>query len=99
MYQTKRNNYRKNVYIRKYKFVSKHYYQADEKHWLDLMTQLHSFFLAFDESTDLTDTAQLLIYFIRGINTVYNIIKELASLEIISVSTTGTDIFESELLY
>lgn len=66
----------------------------------DLMSQLQIksktfkfFSLALDESTDLTDTAQLLI-FIRGIDTDYNITEELASLESISGTTTGADIFE-----
>ncbi|KAE9527235.1 hypothetical protein AGLY_012933 [Aphis glycines] len=48
---------------------------------------------ALDESTDVSDTAQLLI-FIRGIDTDYNITEELASLESISGTTKGSDIFE-----
>ncbi|CAI6372756.1 unnamed protein product [Macrosiphum euphorbiae] len=66
----------------------------------DLMTKLQiksktfTFFsLALDESTDVSDTAQLLI-FIRGIDTDYNITEELASLESISGTTKGADIFE-----
>lgn len=66
----------------------------------DLMTKLQiksktfTFFsLALDKSTDLTNTAQLLI-FIRGTNTDYNITEELASLESISGTTTGADKFE-----
>uniref|UniRef100_A0A2S2NUF0 General transcription factor II-I repeat domain-containing protein 2B n=1 Tax=Schizaphis graminum TaxID=13262 RepID=A0A2S2NUF0_SCHGA len=66
----------------------------------DLMTQLQiksktfkCFFLALDESTDVSDTVQLLI-FIRGIDTDYNITEELASLESISGTTKGADIFE-----
>ncbi|KAL4104099.1 hypothetical protein QTP88_019412 [Uroleucon formosanum] len=66
----------------------------------DLMTQLQIksktfkfFSLALDESTDVSDTAQLLI-FIRGIDTDYNITEELASLESISGTTKGADIFE-----
>ncbi|XP_025203824.1 general transcription factor II-I repeat domain-containing protein 2B-like [Melanaphis sacchari] len=63
----------------------------------DLMSQLQIksktfkfFSLALDESTDLTDTA----LFIRGIDTDFNITEELASLESISGTTTGADIFE-----
>jgi len=46
-----------------------------------------------DESTDVSDTAQLLI-FIQRIDTDYNITEELASLESISGTTKGADIFE-----
>ncbi|KAL4085098.1 hypothetical protein QTP88_027390 [Uroleucon formosanum] len=66
----------------------------------DLMMQIQIkskafkfFSLALDESTDVSDTAQLLI-FIRGIDTDYNITEELASLESISGTTKGADIFE-----
>jgi len=66
----------------------------------DLMMQLQIksktfklFSLALDESTDLSDNAQLLIL-IHGINIEYNIKEELASLESISESTKGSDIFE-----
>jgi len=71
----------------------------------DLMTQLQIksktfklFSLALDESTDVSDTAQLLI-FIRGIDTDYYVTEELASLESISGTTKGTDIFEKVNCY
>lgn len=65
-----------------------------------MLTQLQSkarefkyFSLALDESTDITDTAQLLII-IHGIDNIFNIIEELVSLESIHDRTTGADIFE-----
>ena len=49
--------------------------------------------LALDESTDIEDTAQLLV-FIRGIDENFEITEELLSLEHLK-DTTGQDLFES----
>ena len=49
--------------------------------------------LAFDESTDQSDTAQLVI-FIRGIDINFNIIEEMLDLCHIKGTTTGKDIYE-----
>ncbi|XP_022175759.1 general transcription factor II-I repeat domain-containing protein 2-like [Myzus persicae] len=66
----------------------------------NILTQLQNkardfkyFSLALDESTDITDTAQLLII-IRGIDINFNITEELASLKSMHNRTTGADIFE-----
>lgn len=52
------------------------------------------FSLAMDESTDVCDTAQLLI-FIRGIDDNFNVYEELADLCSLKGTTTGEDLFES----
>ena len=49
--------------------------------------------LALDESTDQSDTAQLVI-FIRGIDENFNIIEEMLDLCQIKSTTTGKDIYE-----
>lgn len=49
--------------------------------------------LALDESTDQTDTAQLLI-FIRACNEKFEIVEELLSMQSMKHQTTGADIFE-----
>ena len=51
------------------------------------------FSLALDESTDIDNTAQLLI-FVRGISENFEIIEELLSMESMKHTTTGEDIFE-----
>ena len=51
--------------------------------------------LALDESTDIEDTAQLLV-FIRGIDENFEITEELLSLEHLKDTTTGQDLFESD---
>ena len=51
------------------------------------------FSLALDESTDITDTAQLLL-FIRGVNTEFEVTEELASMNSLHGTTTGEDIFK-----
>lgn len=48
---------------------------------------------ALDESTDITDTAQLLI-FIRGINENFVVTEELASMRSLKGTTKGADIFQ-----
>ena len=50
--------------------------------------------LALDESTDIGDTAQLLV-FIRGIDENFEITEELLSLEHLKDTTTGQDLFEN----
>ena len=50
--------------------------------------------LALDESTDIEDTAQLLV-FIRRIDENFEITEELLSLEHLKDTTTGQDLFES----
>jgi len=49
------------------------------------------FSIALDDSTDITDTAQLLI-FIRGINSDFEISQELLSMESMKDTTTGEDL-------
>ncbi|XP_078495376.1 general transcription factor II-I repeat domain-containing protein 2A-like [Ciona intestinalis] len=51
------------------------------------------FSLALDESTDIDDTAQLLI-FVRGISENFEITEELLSMESMKGTTTGKDYFE-----
>uniref|UniRef100_A0AAG5D2H1 SPIN-DOC-like zinc-finger domain-containing protein n=1 Tax=Anopheles atroparvus TaxID=41427 RepID=A0AAG5D2H1_ANOAO len=51
------------------------------------------FSLTIDESTDVTDTAQLLI-FIRGVNSEFEITEELLSMRSLHDRTTGEDIFK-----
>ena len=50
--------------------------------------------LALDESTDISDTAQLLI-FIRGIDDKIVITEEMLSVEHLENTTTGANLFES----
>ena len=50
--------------------------------------------LALDESTDATDTAQLVV-FIRGIDSKFNLTEELANLHSLNDTTTGVDIFKA----
>jgi len=45
-----------------------------------------------DESTDVCDTSQLLV-FIRGVDSEFNVIQELASVPSMHSTTTGKDIF------
>lgn len=66
----------------------------------DLLSQLASkaakfefFSLALDESTDVSDTAQLLI-FIRGVDSNFEVTEELAALKSLKGTTTGDDIFQ-----
>ena len=58
-----------------------------------LVPSFQLFSLALDESTDIDDTAQLLI-FVRGISENFEITKELLSMESMKDTTTGKDIFE-----
>ena len=66
----------------------------------DLVSQLKGlvpsfqlFSLALDESTDIDDSAQLLI-FVRGISEIFEFTEELLSMESMKDTTTGEDIFE-----
>ena len=58
-----------------------------------LVPSFQLFSLALDESTDVDDTAQLLI-FVRGISENFEITEELLSMESMKDTTTGGDIFE-----
>ena len=59
----------------------------------ELVPSFQLFSLAFDESTDIDDTAQLFI-FVRGILENFEITKELRSMESMKNTTTGEDIFK-----
>ena len=58
-----------------------------------LVPSFKLFSVALDESTDINDTAQLLI-FVRGISENFEITEELLSMESMKDTTTGEDIFE-----
>ncbi|XP_069461251.1 general transcription factor II-I repeat domain-containing protein 2-like [Ambystoma mexicanum] len=61
---------------------------------LQNLTKKRSYFsLALDESNDVRDSAQLLI-FIRGTNDNFEVTEELAALQSIKGTTTGEDIYE-----
>ncbi|XP_073346963.1 general transcription factor II-I repeat domain-containing protein 2-like [Pagrus major] len=51
-----------------------------------------AFSIACDESTDISDSAQLLI-FLRGVNEDFEVCQELAGLETLKGTTKGTDVF------
>uniref|UniRef100_A0A9J8AS26 SPIN-DOC-like zinc-finger domain-containing protein n=1 Tax=Cyprinus carpio carpio TaxID=630221 RepID=A0A9J8AS26_CYPCA len=55
-------------------------------------SEFEFFALAMDESNDVQDTAQLLI-FIRGVSTSFEVSEELAALKSLKGTTTGEDIF------
>jgi hypothetical protein len=59
----------------------------------DVTKQFECFSIALDESTDSSDTAQLTI-FIRGIDTNFNNVEELLSLQPMKYTTKGDDIFQ-----
>ena len=54
------------------------------------------FFLAFDESTDMTDTAQMLV-FIRGVTKPLFVHKDLLGLVSLRGTTRGLDVKETML--
>ncbi|XP_057660718.1 general transcription factor II-I repeat domain-containing protein 2-like [Diorhabda carinulata] len=58
----------------------------------DRMAGFESFSIALDESTDLSDTAQLAI-FIRGIDKEFTVTEELLALQPLKATTTEKDIF------
>lgn len=53
-----------------------------------------AFSIACDESTDISDLAQLLV-FLHGVSEDFEITQELAGLETLSGMTRGADIFQS----
>lgn len=63
------------------------YDQLNEK-----ASEFEFFALAMDESNDVQDTAQLLI-FIRGVSASFEVCEELAALKSLNGTTTGEDIF------
>jgi len=68
---------------------------ADLKSQLsDKVKSFNWFSLALDESTDIDDTAQLLI-FVRGISDNFQITEELLSMESMKDTTTGDDLLDS----
>ena len=56
------------------------------------MTDFKSFSIALDESTDLSDTAQLAI-FIRSVDEEFTVTEELLALQPLKGTTSGEDIF------
>ncbi|XP_026326221.1 general transcription factor II-I repeat domain-containing protein 2-like [Hyposmocoma kahamanoa] len=58
----------------------------------DRMAGFESFSIALDESTDLSDIAQLAI-FIRGVDKEFTVTEELLALQPLKGTTTGEDIF------
>ncbi|KAM8977132.1 general transcription factor II-I repeat domain-containing protein 2-like [Pelodytes ibericus] len=63
------------------------------QHLQNSTKKLSYFSLALDESNDVRDSAQLLI-FIRGMNDYFEVTEELAALQSIKGTTTGEDIYE-----
>ncbi len=63
------------------------YAQLQEK-----VKEFEFFALALDESNDVQDTAQLLI-FLRGVSSNFEVSEELAALQSLKGTTTGEDIF------
>lgn len=62
------------------------------KQLLYKIKEMESFSISLDESTDITDTAQLLI-FIRGCDKNFNLTQELLACRSMHNTTTGKDIF------
>ena len=58
----------------------------------ELASKFKYFSLAIDESTDVTNTAQLAV-FVRGIDDDFNITEEMLGLQAMKDTTTGEDIF------
>ena len=65
-----------------------------QENLLDTAKTFKCFSIALDESTDVLDTAQLLI-FIRGTDEHFCITEELLSMESLKGTITGKDIFDS----
>ena len=75
--------------------VTRHTKQIDERLANELEEKADSFIfysLALDESNDVKDTAQLLI-FVRGINDNLEIIEEILAMESLKGTTRGEDLF------
>jgi hypothetical protein len=68
--------------------------KAIEKDIESKAANFNFFALAIDESTDVTDTAQLAI-FIRGVDNEYNITEEMASLVPLRDTTKSSDLYEA----
>ena len=65
---------------------------VDSRQQLKIVSKkLEYFSLALDESTDISDTSQLLI-FVRGVNADFAIIEELVKMRSMMSTTTGADI-------
>ncbi|XP_076356891.1 general transcription factor II-I repeat domain-containing protein 2-like [Tachypleus tridentatus] len=59
----------------------------------DRAKEFEYFFIVLDESTDVSDTLQLLL-FIRGVNINFEVIEELASVHSLHGTTPGENIFK-----
>ena len=56
-------------------------------------SKFETFSLAIDESTDVTDVAQLAV-FVRGVDSDFNVTEEVLGLQAMKGTTTGEDIFQ-----
>ena len=60
----------------------------------NILQNLDYYCIAVDESTDMTDTEQLVLLF-RGVTPTFNIVEEFARLVSLKDNTNGSDVFES----
>ncbi|KAF0746212.1 Uncharacterized protein FWK35_00031889 [Aphis craccivora] len=60
----------------------------------DRIQDFKYFSIAFDKSTDISDTAQLVI-FVRGVNELFQITEEMLKLISLKGTTKGEDIFHA----
>ena len=60
----------------------------------DKINQFKAYSLTFDNSTDITDTSQLVI-FIRGVNYSFQVTEEMLNLLNLKDTTRGEDIFQA----
>ncbi|XP_075217985.1 general transcription factor II-I repeat domain-containing protein 2-like [Lycorma delicatula] len=60
----------------------------------DKINQLRVYSLAFDESTDISDTSQLMI-FIRGLNDSFQVTEEMLNILNLKDTTRGEDVFQA----
>ena len=58
-----------------------------------MLQGIFSFSLSCDETTDITNTAQLAV-FVRGITAEFDTREKLLSLEVMHGTTTGEDLFQ-----
>ena len=63
-----------------------------ESSLMKLCMKFETFSLAIDESTDVTDIAQLAV-FVRGVDSDFNVTEEMLGLQSMKGTTTGEDIF------